>query len=96
MDDDDCCDDTASPSQPAAPSDPCCYACRQLPAATVPASIVLAAPGGDSVLLAEMRASVVTLEVRDAFARLAPEPRSSSPPDPSSSSQSPRSPPHSV
>ena len=96
MDDDDCCDDTASPSRPAAPSDPCCSACQQLPAAVVPPSVVLAAPDPESVLLAELPSSVVPHEFRDTFVGLAPEPPSSSPPHPSPSSQSTRSPPYSV
>ena len=90
-DDDDCCNDSASPSTP---SDPCCGACQQLPAAALPTSVVLATPQGESVLLAGLPSSVVPLEVSDAFVGHAPDTPTSSPPDPATSSQSPRSPPY--
>lgn len=94
--DDDCCNDSVPPSTPAGPSDHCCYACQQMPVAMVPAAVVIATPNGESALLAEPPSSVVPIELRNASVGLAPDATTRFPPDPATSSQSPRSPPYSA
>ncbi len=90
--DDDCCDDSSSAARPAAPTDPCCYACQPLPEAMTPASVSLPTPHGDSAPLAALAANETAREASDMFgARVLP---TCSPPDPASSPKSPRSPPH--
>ena len=93
--DDDCCPESSPSHEPTAPTDPCC--CHiQLPAATAPASVSVAAPTSFSTLLAVVPMVAAAAHAQGAFARLEPDARSGSPPDPSTAPQSPRSPPYSA
>lgn len=85
-------DSPASPD-PASPTGPCCCVWIQLPAATTPAAVSLPGSASDSSVLAVVPAALVARSACGVSAGLAPDPRSGSPPDPSSAPQSPRSPP---
>ena len=93
-DDDDCCHKSAS--HPASPTDPCCCDNLQLPSATSPASISVESPTSVPAPLANMLVGAVAALDRGACVRFEQDARSGSPPDPSASPQSPRSPPHSA
>lgn len=82
---------SSTPAAPA-PSDACCT-CQQLPAATAPDTVTLAAPG---VSMALIFPTISSIEPVRLAARITDGVCSSSPPDPSSSPQCPRSPPFSA
>jgi hypothetical protein len=95
-DGDDCCPESATSPEPTSPADPCCCAFVQLPAATTPASVSVAAPESVPAPLAVAPIVAAAFGAQNALVRLAPDERSASPPDPSTASQSPRSPPYSA
>ncbi len=81
---------------PSSPTDECGCACLQLPAAPAPPSPSLTAPDCTRGLLAITDAPTRSLNADGVSAGIAPEPGTGSPPGPSASPQSPRSPPHSA
>ena len=95
-DDHDCCPDPPQAPGPASPTDPCCCACLQLPAAPAPASVSLVAPGSVLVRVADLPAFAPALGASSVFRGMVPDARSGSPPGPSAAPQSPRSPPYSA
>ena len=94
--DDDCCSESSPSHGPAVPTDPCCCGHIQLPPATAPGLVSLAAPTTFSNSLAVAPMVAAAVHAQGALARLEPDARSGSPPDPSTAPQSPRSPPYSA
>lgn len=94
--DHDCCEESGASHRPASPSDDCCCCTIQVPVATAPDSVSASAP--TSVPMPFVGAASVLAIANDpsVLARLEPNARTSSPPDPSSAPQSPRSPPFSA
>lgn len=95
-DDHKCCPESGPEPGPQSPANPCCCDAFQLPAATAPAIVSVDSPTSVHLPLAVVSALGTSLEVQAAFVRLEPDARSGSPPDPSTTPQSPRSPPHSA
>ena len=93
-DDDDCCSESAP--DPASSTDPCCCDHIRLPSATAPASISVDASTSGSTSTAVMPVVAAGVTDQNAHARLEPDARSGSLPDPSADPQSPRSPPQSA
>lgn len=94
--DDHCCPESAPSHQPTSPTDPCCCGNIHLPVATSPASVSVDAPTSAPTPLAVVPMVAAAAHAHSAFARLEPDARSGSPPDPSTAPQSPRSPPYSA
>jgi hypothetical protein len=94
--DHDCCPESAPSQEPTSPTDPCCCSHIQLPAATAPASVSVDAPTSVPMPLALAPMVAAAVHAQSAFARLEPDARSGSPPDPSTAPQTPRSPPYSA
>lgn len=95
----DCCPESAAspdPTDPTAPADPCCCAFVLLPVATAPAPISLDTPAPVPTAFAVVPIIAVSVDAQGASARLEPDARSGSPPDPSAAPQSPRGPPYSA
>lgn len=90
----DCCPESGPTQKPTSPSDGCCCGNIQLPVATSPGSVSIDAPVSAATSFAVVATSVATASAPSAFVRLEPDARSASPPDPSTASQSPRSPPY--
>ena len=94
--DHDGCHESAPSPGPTIPTDPCCCAFVPLPAATAPPSVSVDAPTSVPTPIADVQMVAAAVNTDGAFVRLEPDPRSGSPPDPSTDPQSPRSPPYSA
>ena len=95
-DDHDCCAESAQAPKSASPTDPCCCACIQLPVATSPAPVSLAAPASVLLPVTDLPAFAPAIVASSVLRRFVPDARSGSPPGPSAAPQSPRSPPYSA
>lgn len=95
-DNDDCCPQSAPSHLPTPPSDSCCCGGVDLLPATSPVSASLDAPTSVPASFAVVATIAATANVQVVSVRLEPDARSAPPPDPSTSPQSPRSPPYSA
>ncbi len=89
-----CC--AKSVPSPARPTDSCCCDRFEIPAATAAASITIEPATSVPMAFAVAPVVAIALVDRNVCARFAPDARSGSPPDPSLSPESPRSPPPSA
>ena len=94
--DHDCCPESTPSHQPTSPSDASCCGNIHLPVATSPPSVSIDAPTSAPASFALMAMIAATADTQSGIVRLEPDARSGSPPDPSTSPQSPRSPPYSA
>ena len=94
--DHDCRPETAPAHESPSHSDPCCCGNTQLSEATPVASITVDAPTSNPRDFPVVATTALAVDVLGVSVRLEPDARSGSPPDPSSASQSPRSPPYSA
>lgn len=92
---DDCCPQ-ASPSELPPPTGSCCCGGSDLLPATTPASLSMAAATSPAPSIEVVAPNLATAEAKSVSARLEPDARSAPPPHPSTSPQSPRSPPYSA
>ena len=95
-DNDDCCPQPAPSHLPTPPSDYCCCGGIDLRPAISPVSASIDAPTSVPASFAVVATIAVTANVQVVSVRLESDARSAPPPDPSTSPQSPRSPPYSA
>lgn len=91
--DHDCCPESTPSPGPTSPTDACCCGQFQLPAVAAPVAVSVGAPTSVATPFALVPTMATTTQAQGTFTLLEPGARTGSPPDPSTSPQSPRGPP---